>query len=195
VLSIIGIIISLFYFWEVAEFSLGDQDYDEELENTLANWITSEKKNEGLPMCEKLKVVLKDYEISNATVHRRDNIDLLIGSILITGSLLVLANTSVSETLAHPMGIYALASIALYSIWLLVLNSTSRKLNRLAYSRIKAIERALTKLGYEFGIHSYNIQKTRTTSERPIRWIRLRKTFWGLILLLLSIAWMSLSLT
>lgn len=159
-----------------------------------------------------MRVVLKDYEISNVTVHRRDNIDLLVGSILVTASLLVLANTGTSEKLAHSMWVYALASIGLSSFWLIIMHYRSKMLNDISFYRIKAIEEAIkqppekatgkatdksmTKFSYEFGIHSYNIDKTRSCdNKKPIWWLRLRRTFWGIVLFLLSLAWMLLSLT
>ena len=191
--SEVGILLALFYLWRAYSFS--DQGNDTDLENKVAKWIKAEEKN--YIKHDKLTVVLKDYQISIAEVHRRDNITLLIGSILTTSSLLILAN-SISERVAQPMSIYALVSIGLYSLWLFVIHDTAKRLGKITYNRIKAIEKALSDKeisNYNFGIHSYIIKKTRKCcEERPVLWLRIRRTFWGIILFLLSLAWLLLSL-
>jgi hypothetical protein len=195
VLSIVGIAISLLFIAHVW-LSHVEQGYDKELEDALYEWIKSEKKHDD-PDNERLKILLRDYEITHEELGRRDNITLLIGTILITSSLLILGNVA-SKSLTHPISIYALASIGLFTVWLLVLHNTTKNLNRLSYDRIKAIERALSRhLGYDFGIITYINKKTQACCKKDesVWWLRLRRIFWGVILLLLSSAWMLLSLT
>jgi hypothetical protein len=59
---------------------------------------------------------------------------------------------------------------------------------------MKAIEQALTGyLGYDFGTYSYVSKKILVSDKKIANWIRLRRTFWGIILLLISLAWLFLS--
>lgn len=190
-LSTVGIVVSLLYMLNVW-FYFGEPKREGEYDRELADSIKAKlEKNDKF-----LNGVLKDYGISNIDNQRRDNITLLIGSILATASLLILANT-VSERLAHPISIYALVSIGLYSLWLLFIHDTAKKLDNITYYRVKAIEKALTDyLGYEFGIHSYIFKETRKCcGKRAVLWLRGRRTFWGVIMLLLSIAWLWLAVT
>lgn len=180
-ISMIGIGLSCSYIYRIKVlFSFSGQGCNNELKDKLSQAIYNGN----------IDGVLKDYEISNKEIQRRDNITLIIGSILITISLLILAYTSVSEN-STPRSIYAGSSIGLYSIWLFVLHYTSKKLDTLSYERIKVIEEVLSKhLGYGFGIHSYISKKTSGEL-----WLFLRRIFWGFVLLLLSFGWMLFSVS
>lgn len=58
----------------------------------------------------------------------------------------------------------AVASIGLYVLWLFILHYTSKKLDEITYSRIKAIKKALSeRIGYEFGIHRYIDKETKSS--------------------------------
>jgi hypothetical protein len=139
--------------------------------------------------------VVKDYEICQAEVARRDSSTLLIGSIFTTASLLILANT-ISQTFSNSTFIYALASILLYLLWLLTVYRTSRYLDQITYTRIRIIEEAMSheESGYKFGLHSDVWRKTHTEEGKTVPWLRLRRAFWSIILLLISFSWMLLSL-
>jgi len=130
--------------------------------------------------------VLKDYEITNREIERRENITLVIGTILITSSFIILGNTATSSAPKFP---YALASISLFVLWLTILYFTTKMLDDEGYYRVRAMEEAFTKYyNYEFGIHRYSYALTQ-----HVGWIRIRRGFWGFILILLSIAWVLLS--
>jgi len=206
-LSMGGIALSLFYILNVWCYNV-DTHYDSELESSLVKWLRS-GKNDGDLDYKKLNIVLKDYETTSEEMGRRDSITLIVGTILITSSLITLGNAA---TIAdnHPIYTYAVASIGLFSIWLLLLHDTTKKVNSRSYERIKAIEQALNdyfkhclerekkeeSVHYDFGIHSYIEKRTRASNgkDKPVWWLCLRRTFWGMILLLLSIAWLLLSI-
>jgi hypothetical protein len=145
----------------------------------------------------KLEGVLKDYEVCQAENQRRDNITLLIGSIFVTGSLLVMANTILRQG-QNPIWVHALVSIGVFALWLFVVHNSSTILDEITYYKIHAIERALTEyLGYSFGIHTHILDETspRTDNDRhPVWWLKNRRKFWSFVLLLLSFGWMFLSL-
>jgi len=83
-ISIIGVLAG-FFFWFI------EQSEGKELNSDYISKVKETAK-------ERLDVVLKDYEITNKEVERRENITLLIGSILITGSILVLGNTAAENS-------------------------------------------------------------------------------------------------
>jgi hypothetical protein len=139
--------------------------------------------------------LLKDYEVCQAEIVRRDNSTLLVGSIFTTASLLILANT-ISQTFRNSMFVYAFASILLYLLWLLIAYETSKELDEITYMRIHTIEEALSneKSEYQFGLHSYIWRKTHTEKGKTSGWLKIRRMFWGVVLMLISFAWMLLSL-
>jgi len=193
--SKVGILLSLIGIWIAFSRRAGGPDAD--TKENVEKWI-NDKNNRY----ERIRIVLKDYETSISEIHARNNINLMVGTILIGASFFILTSINLSER-SRSVGIYAFASIGLYSIWLFLLYLTSSRLNGLQYSRIRAIEEALTeklnydtkKLKYDFGINSYNIKKTRRCGgKRPALWLRIRRAFWDIVLLLLSIAWMLFSL-
>jgi len=91
---------------------------------------------------------------------------------------------------------YAFASIGLYAFWLYVLYDTGAKLSSISYNRILTIEEALgNKIGYNFGIHQYIFKKTRKgNTDIAQDWLKIRRSFWGIILLGISMAWVILSI-
>jgi len=189
-ISIAGIIFSIIYFL-IHAFQRFHTDKDIESEQkTIFDWIKKDDSNG-----KRLKVVLADYETSNEEVRRRDNVTLLVGTILITSSFLILGNVALKPD--QPRSIYALASIGLFSIWLFVLHETGKSINKITYDHLKAIEKALTRYfnenaqpDYRFGIHSLVCEKT---GDQIVWWLRMRRMFWAFVLLLLSLSWMLLS--
>ena len=143
---------------------------------------------------DNLDAVLKDYETTNNEIQRRENTTMIVGSFLIAASLLILANTAVSSPSVTSFFPYAFTSVGLYALWLFVLCDTDAKMSSISYNRLKTIEKTLTdKLGYNFGIHSYLFLKTRGKKDEPDRWIEIRRAFGGMVLLLISVAWLLLS--
>jgi hypothetical protein len=183
-------------------------NYDKKLEEALTELLKKDEK-EKTPNT-RLEIIIEDYKAGNSEIGRRDNITLLVGTILVTSSLLILGTTAreILGTIAQErpqdsMGIWASVSIGLFLIFLFVLHDTGKRLNGLTYYRIEAIEQALTSHfnpnsgkeqheGYNFGIHSY---LHRETKEQRVWWLRLRRTFWADVLMLLSIGWLLLSIT
>lgn len=134
-----------------------------------------------------IDVVLKDYETMNREIQNRGTITQAVGAILITASFLILGNVvggKITSNVKYAMGI---VSIALYVVWLFVLNYTTKKLDNMTFSRIRAIEGTLSdekRLNYDFGIHSYIEDETKTTL-----WIKIRRRFWVWVLILLFVGW------
>jgi len=205
-ISIAGLFLAIVYLFKISYLS--DNKIDERIKDDITDWIKGKgtKKNSGENgegiSDSKLNLVLKDYEIANQELQRRDNITLLIGSILVASSFFILANTSISKG-PYPMSGYAFASVGLYLIWLWTTHYTSKRLDETAYRRIRAIEEALSKkeeeksiFGYQFGIHTYTILNTRSKNdkEKPAQWLQKgRRNIWGYILILLTLSWMILS--
>jgi hypothetical protein len=192
-LSVVGLAFAMCDFLEMW-FSLDkkngsgiDPDYDEELLKCITEMLKTENSNQT--------ILIKDYDVCQSEIVRRDNSTLLIGSIFTTASLLLLANT-ISQKFQNSMFVYAFASILLYLLWLLLVHKKSKQLDDITYTRIHTIERALAneKSGYQFGHHSYIWRKTHTQGKTK-RWLRKRRVFWSVILMLISSAWMILSLS
>jgi len=166
---------------------------DDKLRDAIVNSLNANEK--------RLDGVITDYEACQSENVRRDNNNLLVGSIFTSASLLILANALSDGANGH-VSVYALVSIGVFSLWFYTVFRTSEKLDELNYDRIHAIEDALTKhLGYEFGIHDYILRKTNQEITRnskkyykPEPWLTRRRIFWSIVLLLISFAWMLLSL-
>lgn len=190
--SLVGIIIALFYIRK--QWLSPTPERDTQLEDEIAGWIRDPWKSLPLNKKEKLDILLRDYEAATAEVGRRDNITLLTGTVLVTSSLIILGNTALSKP--AQLGVYGLASIGLFSIWLFLLSETAKGLNDLSFVRINAIEAAIKAAiapdsEYEFGIHSFIRKKTLNIS---VPWLKYRRRiFWYVVLLLLSVSWMLLS--
>jgi len=164
---------------------------DENLARTLEEWFIS--SSAWIPRSEGLvpNFILEDYRSSNDEVGRRDNITLLTGTIIVTSSIIILGNAAISQHV-YPLWIFALASIGLYSVWIVFLYETSKKCNEIVYGRIRAIEKVLTHhTGWPFGVQDYINE--RTHGQRSI-WLHcVRRIFWYVVLMLLSLAWLLLS--
>jgi len=195
--SMAGILMSVVYFlWKLSICPRPpDDDCDVDLRANLLDWL---KTNNSFEEKEKLEIAFEDYETCCHEIGRRDNIVLLVGTILVGASLIIFGNAATKE-IAYPLGNYALGSIGLYAVWLWVMHETAVKLNNIAYDRIKAIEQALTKWMcdgektknpfFRFGVHTYYCSETEG---QRVWWLRLRRLFWGILLLFLSIVWLLL---
>lgn len=186
--SLIGIIIALFYIRK--RWLSPNPEKNAQLEEEIARWLRDPWESLPLNRKEKLDILLADYEAASAEVGRRDNITLLTGTVLVTSSLIILGNTALSKP--AKLGIYGLASIGLFSIWLFTLSETSNKLNELCFERISAMEAAIIQnCEYKFGIHSFIRKRTNNIG---VPWLKYRRRiFWYVVLLLLSVSWMLLS--
>lgn len=191
-IALLGIVLSIGYILVQALRPYNTPKDIEEEQKNITEWLKDDKDG------NKLKVVLADYAAGNEEIRRRDNVTLLVGTILITSSFLILGNVMLKQEL--PTSVFSLASIGLFSIWLLVLHETGKKINKIAYDHLKSIEAALTlhftgqdkELMYTFGTHSIVCDKT---GDQSAWWLRVRRMFWAFVLLLLSIAWLLLSLS
>ena len=131
--------------------------------------------------------ILKDYETMNREIHNRSVITEAVGAILITASFLILANTVAYKVTLNSKYSMCIISMLLYVLWFFVLHNTTKELDNMMFSRIRAIEEALSdekKLNYDFGIHRYIRGETRNT-----HWIGIRRRFWVWVLLLLFSGW------
>jgi hypothetical protein len=140
-----------------------------------------------------LDTVLKDYEITNKEIERRENINLLVGTILVGSSFLILGNTANNGI--QQIFPYALSSILLFVLWLFVLHYTTAKLDSFGYARIRAIEEAITQhYGYDFGIHRFNYTEI-TPKDKTEPWAEIRRYFWGIIMIAFSFSWTIISVS
>jgi hypothetical protein len=172
-ISIFGVVISAVYLFIRLSSCARKEDYDTELKKELDEWLDGDKTKP--PDCQKVEVLLKDYETATSEIARRDNVALIVGTILVTSSLLIFATYAGT----NPISIYAFASIGLFSVWIWLLHYTGSKLDDLSYDRIKAIEEALKdRLGYKFGIFSYIFSRTYPKNKcKPVLWLRFRRIF------------------
>lgn len=159
--------------------------------NRIAEWLREDQDN------NKLRIILADYEAGNEEVRRRDNVTLLVGTILITSSFLILG--SAATVTSQPMSVFSMASIGLFLIWLLALHETGKVTNGITYNHLKSIEGGLTDrfqgqnqtTHYEFGTH---LLVCNRTNDQAAGWLKFRRMFWGIVLLLLSFSWLLLSI-
>jgi hypothetical protein len=192
IISLIGILLSKVYMlYQATRHFNTEHEIDTEQEN-IRNWLKRTNDN------NRIKVILADYKVANDQVSRRDNVTLIIGTILITSSFLIFGNIAPNPVYSQ-LPIFSLASIGLFIIWLFVLHETGKKANNVTYTHIKAIEKGLTRYYqesdedsplYEFGIHRLICEKT---NDQSTPWLRIRRTFWGFVLFLLCLSWMLLS--
>lgn len=196
--ALIGLVLAVVFIF-MQFFSSQQLEYDKDTYNSLSKWLKDTDDKEKT-LHNKLKIIIADYDTTNEAIRRRDEVHLVVGTILVAASLFILGNTA--ESMGNkPIGIYSIASIGLFVIWLFVLHNTGKIVNRLAYSHTKAIEKALSdhftmkensddKIQLEFGIHSFIVKKTNSQTDS---WLRARRSFWGFVLFLLSLAWLVLS--
>lgn len=183
VISIIGFVLSMIYI-VIIEFR----------KPGLFEYHFNENQN------IEIDVLLKDYESTNNEIERRENITLVVGTILVAAAFLIVSETF-SEILIKSNGnethlVDALASIFLYSIWLFGVHYTTKRLDDIAYARIRGIEEKITKMSsYQrdstFGIHTFLKSYIERHKTRFLIWFRRR--FWGWILVFLSLYWLWIS--
>jgi len=183
-LGFIGVGISFFYFFrrdrEIKKYKTIKEEYLKKLENV----DISNKQN--------LSILLTDYNTSNKEIERRENITLVIGTIMLTSSFLMV-NEAIKNGINDFTVYYGILSIGIYTIWLLILHDTTRKIDNLSYPRIRAIEEQINShIKYGFGVHSFLFSKLYEKDPIELSFF-LRKIFWGITLLFLSLIWIFLS--
>jgi len=118
------------------------------------------------------RLLLFEYRTLNEEVRRRGDMLAIHGSIFVVASLSLLGAAA-----SAPRGLSAVLvflALLLYGMWLLVMTSTSMKLDDISLARLRGIERAL---GFE--VHRY-------VRERAGRWWRvIRRFIWGFVLILI----------
>ena len=129
------------------------------------------------------------YEQIDAGIRSRDNMTSVGGTILITASILLLtscAELASRETIDfYTRAAVVIASLAIYSMWLLGFDLTTDRVNNICYSKLRKMEMEAKPRLY---IHSDMREKLR--SEKWYNLVR-RKIwlylFWVLILLSVAI--------
>lgn len=183
-ISLIGCVLSIIYWMMIQRNKCND---------TLREELT--KIYNGYDIINHKEFILKDYSITNDEIARRENITLVVGSILVSSSFIILGNYVVNDlSNVHNSLFPATVSIVLYAVWLFVFQITTKKIDERSYERIRALEKIISdKINpnpnkynkYDvFGIHSF-----LHTDLEDRSWMPIRRWFWGLILLLLSLCW------
>jgi hypothetical protein len=192
-ISSFGIVISVLYiFFQAFRPYHTHSDIEGELKMLIA-WLNDDDE-EGT----RLKVMLADHKTATEEVGRRDNVTLLVGTILITSSFIILGNVAVNQN--QPKGVFSLASVLLFVVWLIGLHETGKVTNQITYNHLKSIEGAITRKfqgsedspRYKFGTNLLICEKTE---DQSTPWLRFRRMFWAFVLLLLSFSWMLISLS
>ncbi len=145
------------------------------------------------------ELLLKDYEITNQEIERREDITLVVGSILIAAAFLIASQPFLLEN-EKLIPIAALASIVLYLLWAFVLHLTTKNIDDIAYTRIHVLEERIGALAkpsqpadgndsevqitYNFGTHKFLQDQLGNKW-----WMQIRRRFWGFIFVMLCIYW------
>lgn len=130
-----------------------------------------------------ITILLNDYDTYNKEIERRENITLIVGSLILGASFLIISQVF-GRTIIHADSVSAFTSIILYMIWLRGLHYSTRELDSYAYARLKSIEAIISlKYEYPFGIHSSLVKKRK--------WYRV--LFWHILLLVLCLMWIIIS--
>jgi len=179
VISLIGVVFAISYTLLVPRKA----EDDETIKSTTKTEIPENLDKE---------LLLKDYDITNQEIERRENITLVVGSILIAAAFLIASQPFLinNKTL---IPIAALASIVLYLLWLFVLHLTTKYIDEIAYIRIHVLEERISELekskGYKFGVHTFLQEQIKEKV-----WIKVRRSFWGLLFIMLCGYWILISI-
>lgn len=119
------------------------------------------------------------YEQISEGIRSRDSVTIVAGTILITASLLLLNLGAQIQSFSIKLTI-VLASLAIYTIWLIGHELTTKKVHNVDYSRLKEMEK---NEDYKINIHTYRLKKV----EGKIWWKPLRRKIWLWLLWVLII--------
>jgi len=162
---VLGLILTVFYL--LLPLPEGTQRQLEAKDKDAKDELTPESKH-------RLEL---EYETFNLELARRGEQFIISGSIFVTLSFLILAEACMLTACRRI--VLAYASLILYGLWLLVYGYTTTRLDRLSYIRIRSIEELL---GIQ--VHRYVFCQ----APRQALWMRFRRRFWAIILMLLSVA-------
>ena len=171
VIVIIGILVSSYYLHE----------------DRIEESKPCKKKEQYTPKYEDHELFMLQYEQISAGIRSRDNISIIAGTVLITASLLLLGSCAGLSGFIIKLPII-FASLAIYTIWLIGFNVTTKKVNDLDYSRLKEMERFSN---CNINIHSHRLEKVKDENW----WKHLRRKIWLWllwVLIIVSIAILSI---
>lgn len=154
VIFIFGILISSYYLHE----------------DRIEDSKPCKKKEQHTPKYEDKNLFMLQYEQISAGIRSRDNISIIAGTVLISASLLLLSSCAVLSGFIIKLPII-FASLAIYALWLIGFNVTTKKVNDLDYSRLKEMERFSN---CNINIHSHRLGKLKDESW----WKNLRRKIW-----------------
>jgi Mn2+/Fe2+ NRAMP family transporter len=146
-----------------------------------------EERGEKQSLLREPESSILEYETLNRNVQNRDRLTLVTGSIILAASFLILTEGLRLELRGVLLLSTVLASLALYSFWLLFAYATTRRIDSICYRRMHEIE---SRLGIRVHRHIYD----RIRREPWYRYGRL--AFWLVffwVLLVLGIAILSLN--
>ncbi len=193
-LSRLGIALSICYICIEAIRSNNNKEDIADEAKKIVSWL-----NTGFNIREKnerIKVLLADYKSGNEWIVKGQNVTYVTGTILIVASFTLLGTAATLS--CKSIGAFSLASIGLMVTWLLALQVTGKKKDKITFNHLKAIETALTNhfnnipkdktnLQYHFGIH------LPQENNLPVCWRKVRYMTWAFVLLILSLSWLLLS--
>lgn len=161
ILLILGTITTVVYLWY-------NQPYEERNGSAVNNTGLA---NNDLPEPRALFTI--QYEQINERVRSRENVTVVVGSLFVTASFLLM-----SSSVDLPPGsnlvlkdMLVLASLALYSIWLLAFSLPANKLSSRELCRLRQME---AYADYRINVHTYLWENVRNKG-----WYRyLRRQIW-----------------
>ncbi|TET19328.1 hypothetical protein E3J74_07125 [Candidatus Bathyarchaeota archaeon] len=164
VIVIFGILVSSYYI------------YEDRIEDSEA----CKKKEQQIPKYKDNEALFKfQYEYIGEGIRSRDSISIVAGTVLITASLLLLGSCAQFPDFISKLPI-VFASLAIYSLWLIGFNLTTKKVNALDYSRLRKMEK---ETDYNINIHTYRLGKVKDENW----WKHLRRKIWVWLLWVLII--------
>lgn len=177
---VFGIFVSSYYFYH---------DRIKECETTEKERVkpTTSEEKPRTPETPKWKenpgLFKLQYEQISEGIRSRDNITIVAGTILITGSLLLLGICIqlVSQNIVgiETKMLMIFSSLAIYVIWLICFNLTSKEMNNIGYSKLREME----KDAGHINIHTQQLNKVRGKKW----WEYLRRKLWPWLLWVLII--------
>lgn len=130
-------------------------------------------------------LLLKEYEILNGEIERRERSMIMMGSIFLPTSFLLLGQAAMipkSESVFWDARfLLALVSVTLYSIWLFAVQYTSWWLHEITYARLHWLEENI-------GFEAHKFLKKRIEKEGKRRINYLRRLHWAYFLFPLFLA-------
>lgn len=118
-------------------------------------------------------MAIEEYRTLNEEVRRRGDMLAIHGSIFVVASLLLLGQSVLTT---RPLrAVILFVALLVYAMWLFAMTYSTRRLDDIAFARLRGIERQLG-----FKAHLYMKEET----EGKI-WLAARRFIWGFVLILL----------